>query len=80
MSDEFRHLTGNSLEVSTLSWDDFDPKGQYKDILQAVEQVGDGKARIFRMNRGGTRAEYYIVGLDTKAHKVVGMRAIAVES
>ncbi len=78
--DEFKDLIGHSSNVSTLSAHDFDPKGQYTDILKAVEEAGDGKARIFRVDHGRTRAEYYVVSLDTKGKKVMGLKAKAVES
>lgn len=80
MLDEFKDLIGHSSNVSTLSAQDFDPKGQYKDVLQAVEEVGDGKARIFRVDYGRTRAEYYVISLDTEGKKVMGLKAKAVES
>lgn len=80
MLDEFADLIGHSSDVSTLGAQEFDAQGQYKDVLQAVEKAGDGKARIFRVDHGRTRAEYYVVGLDTKGKKVVGLKAKAVES
>ena len=80
MSDEFKDLVDHKSEVSTLSTQDFDPKGQYKEVLQVVEKAGDGKARVFRVHHGSTRAEYYVVGLDEKGKKVVGLKAKAVES
>ena len=80
MSDEFKDLVDHQSEVSTLSTQDFDPKGQYKEVLQAVEEAGDGKARVFRVHHGSTRAEYYVVGLDKNGKKVVGLKAKAVES
>ena len=78
--DEFKGLIGHSSDVSTLSVREFDPNGQYKDVLQAVEEAGGGKVRIFRVNQGRTRAEYYVIGLDKKGQKVVGLKAKAVES
>ena len=42
--------------------------------------AGDGKARIFRVQHGKTRVVYYVVGLDAKGGKVVGLKAMAVES
>ena len=59
---------------------DFDSRGQYKEVFEAVEKAGDGKARIFKVDHGKTRAEYYIVGFDEQAKKVVGMKALAVET
>lgn len=66
--------------MSTLSIQEFDPSGEYKDVLQAVEKAGNGKARIYRLDQGRTRAEYYVVGFDEKGKRVVGLKAKAVES
>ena len=71
---------GNQSEVSTVSPGDFDPKGQYNEVLKAVENAGDGKARIYRIEKGKARVEYYIVGLDEKSGRVVGLKAKSVES
>lgn len=78
--DEFKDLLQHNYEISTLTTQEFDPKEQYKEVLQAVEKAGDGKARVFRVHHGNTRAEYYVVGLDEKGKKVVGLKAKAVES
>ncbi|KAL8638599.1 MAG: hypothetical protein Q9228_004260 [Teloschistes exilis] len=77
---EFAELIGHDSEVSTMSTKEFDPRGQYRDVLQAVEEAGDGKSRIFRAIHGKTRFEYYVVGLDKEQGRVVGVKAQAVES
>ena len=45
-----------------------------------MEKVGDGKARIYKLETGKSRAEYYVVGFDAKGGKIVGLKAKAVES
>ncbi|KAL8852156.1 MAG: hypothetical protein Q9221_002979 [Calogaya cf. arnoldii] len=79
---EFTSLIGHESETSieTMTPKEFDPQGQYKEVLQAVEKAGDGKSRIYRVSHGKTRVEYYIVGLDKEKGRVVGMKAKAVES
>ena len=79
-ADEFGELIGHKGDVSTISTKEFDPKGDYKEVLQAVEKAGDGKARIYRLETGKSRAEYYVVGFDEQGGKVVGLKAKAVES
>ena len=79
-TDEFGELIGHKGDVSTISTKEFDPKGDYKEVLQAVEKAGDGKARIYRLETGKSRAEYYVVGFDEKGGKIVGLKAKAVES
>ncbi len=78
--DDFGKLVGHKGEVTTLQVKTFDPSGQYKEVLEVVEKVGDGKVRIFKVEHGRTRVEYYVVGLDEKGKKVVGMKALAVET
>ncbi|KAI4177368.1 MAG: hypothetical protein LQ343_000348 [Gyalolechia ehrenbergii] len=77
---ELADLIGHDSEVSSMSTKEFDPRGQYKDVLQAVEKAGDGKSRIFRIGHGQTRIEYYVIGLDKEKRRVVGLKAKAVES
>lgn len=79
-TDEFGELVGVKSEVSTMTAKEFDPQGQYKKVLQAAEKAGDGSARIFRVETGRARAEYYVVGFDKKGGKVVGLKAKSVES
>lgn len=78
--DEFAELIGHDSTVSTLDAIEFDPRGQYKDVLQAVEKGGNCKSRVYRVEHGKTRIEYYVVGLDKDNMRVVGLRAKAVES
>lgn len=63
-----------------MSTKEFDPQGQYKKVIEAVEQSGDGKTRIYRVEHDRTRVEYYIIGIDKESGGVVGLKAKAVES
>lgn len=79
-TDEFRDLIDHKADVSTLSANEFDPRGNYKEVMDAVKQAGGGEVRIFRVHHGKTRAEYYIVSVDATGSKIVGLKAKAVES
>lgn len=59
---------------------EFDPQGEYETVMEAVEQSGDGKTRIYRVEHDRTRVEYYVVGFDREGGRVVGLKAKAVES
>jgi len=62
-----------------LSLKDFDPRGEYKDVIDEVKDVAeDGEVKAYRVARGKTRAEYFVVGLNSGM--IVGVRADAVES
>lgn len=62
-----------------LSEGEFDPRGEYVDVVKKVKGVVEREeVKVFRVGKGKTRAEYYVVGLG--GGKVVGVRAEAVES
>lgn len=69
-------------KVETLTVKEFDLRGKYGNVVSAVEEaVGkEGKAgvKVFRVEKGGARCEYWVVGL--KEGRVVGMMVGAVES
>ena len=70
---------GHEGTVEELSTKDFDPKGQYKGVMDAVkEEAGGAEVKVFRVETGKARAEYWVVGLHEG--KVMGVRASAVES
>jgi len=73
-------LIGHDADVSALDEKEFDPQGQYKDVVDAVKKAGDGKVRVFRVELEGSRAEYYVVSVDKGEGRVVGLKALSVES
>ena len=79
-TDEFKDLIEHTSEISTMTVQEFDPREQYSEVFKAVENSGDGKARIFRVLHGSTRIEYYVVGFDKNGKRIVGLKAKAVES
>ena len=63
-------------EMSVQEWD---PRGEYGEVVRAVEGVVEGgKVTVYRVEKGRTRVEYYVVGV--KGGKMVGVVAKAVES
>ena len=66
--------------MSSLSPKEFDPRGKYDQVFEAVGQAGDGKIHVFKVDFGGTRLEYYVVTIDKKGGQVMGLKAKAVES
>ena len=53
-------------------------KGQREDIVKEVESVGT-EPKVF-WTRDGTRLEYWVLALDRKGGRVVGLRVWSVES
>jgi len=79
-SEELAKLLEHDADVSSVSEKEFDSKGQYKSVLDAVKKAGSGEVGIFRVEHGSTRAEYYVVSVDVKERRLVGLKALAVES
>lgn len=53
---------------------------QYKKVFDAVKKEGNGEVKAFRVELEGTRAEYYVVSVDQEGKKLVGLKALSVES
>ncbi len=66
--------------MSELSVKEFDPRGDYKEVIDAVKKAGSGSVKVFRIDHGRTRAEYYVVSVDKKGERIVGLKVKAVES
>ncbi|KAF2256985.1 hypothetical protein BU26DRAFT_446161 [Trematosphaeria pertusa] len=77
---QLKTLLGHNAEVEEIAVKEWDPQGQYAKVVEAVKKVGSGEVKVFRVQHGGTRAEYYVVSLDEKAGRVVGLKALSVES
>tara|TARA_R110002003_G_scaffold9_26_gene608 strand:- start:5503 stop:5760 length:258 start_codon:yes stop_codon:yes gene_type:complete len=55
-------------------------ESQYKKVIDAVKKAGSGDVKVFRVEIDKTRAEYYVVAVDEKEGRVVGLKALSVES
>ena len=74
------HPAPKDAEIEITDPVDWDPRGQYKEIIDAVREAGEGNdVRVYRVARGGVKAEYWVVTATTDK-KLVGVKALAVES
>lgn len=73
------HPEPDKAKVDIMDPLDWDSKGQYVKLLEAVRQASRGNdVRVYRVTRDGTRVEYWIV---TNAEgRIVGAKALSVES
>ncbi|CAA9960244.1 hypothetical protein PTMSG1_03650 [Pyrenophora teres f. maculata] len=76
-SNDLKKLVGSD-KVEEVQGTGFE--SQYKKVVDAVKQAGDGTVKVFRVELEGTRAEYYVVTVDEKEGRLVGLKALAVES
>lgn len=72
-----------SGEIEELSVKEFDSRGKYKPVVDAVSQAGEGgkgNVKVYRVEISKTRADYYILTIDDDGRKLVGVVTKAVES
>ena len=75
--------TSSSGDVEELSVKEFDPRGEYKSVIEAVGQAGKkgkGDVKVYRVEGKGSRVEYYVVTVAEDGGKLVGVTTMAVES
>lgn len=73
-----KKLIGGDKKVEEVSQKSF--ASQYKSVLDAVKKAGSGDVKIFRVELSSTRAEYYVVAVDEEEGRIVGLKALSVES
>jgi len=73
------HPSPNDAEVSIMDVGEWDSSGQYTSIVHATREATKGSdVRVYRINREGSRIEYFVVGVE--GGKLVGVKALAIES
>lgn len=82
--------TDLSSSITTLSSTSFDPRDEYAGVLRAVKEAASGGAgagkesavevKVYRVEIGRSRVEYFVLGLDGDKGRVVGFKASAVET
>ncbi len=66
--------------MEELTIGDFDPRGEYKEVIEAVKKAGGkGEVKIYRLEVDKTRVEYYVV-TTAKRGGLIGVVTQAVES
>jgi len=67
-------------EITIHDPTEWDRKGQYAEIVEATREACQGNdVRVYRVPRGGPKVEYWVVGVDEEG-KLVGVKALGVES
>ncbi|KAL5116051.1 hypothetical protein ACEQ8H_006063 [Pleosporales sp. CAS-2024a] len=77
-AEDVKQLLGGDKEVEEVKGTGF--QSQYKKVVEAVKAAGNGEVKVFRVQMDGTRAEIYVAGLDEKEGRMVGLKALSVES
>ena len=73
------HPNPSSADIEIMDPTDWDTKGQYGKVLDAVREASKGAdVRVYRVKRDGTRAEYWVISVADGG--IVGAKALGVES
>ncbi|KAE8445472.1 hypothetical protein EG329_013362 [Mollisiaceae sp. DMI_Dod_QoI] len=69
----------DEADVEIMDIAEWDQQGQYKELVDATREASKGSdVRVYRISKGGSRVEYWVVGLE--GGKLVGVKALAIES
>jgi len=68
------------VNLKRIDQKDFDPQGQYKAVVDAVKQAGNGEVGFFKAELDHTRVQYVVISVDTEHKRIVGLKALAIES
>jgi hypothetical protein len=82
-TDEFSALIGvSSDKVESISRGEFDALDQYKKVIDAVKKEVESQLAFFRVkvDSVGTKKEYFVIGADMSGGRVVGLKALAVQT
>jgi len=73
------HPNPDEAEVQIMDIGEWDTQGQYKEIVNATRDATKGSdVRVYRISKGGSRVEYWVVGVESG--KLIGAKAMAIES
>ncbi len=74
------HPDPSKADIEILDPVKWDPKGHYKHVVDATRNACMGShVMVYRVALGGPRVEYWVVGVDEN-RKLVGVKALAIES
>jgi len=75
------HPSGPEADITILDITEWDREGQYKDVVDATREACKGAdVRVYRVPIGGPRIEYWVVGLEKVEGRLVGVKALGIES
>ena len=75
------HPTPLSAGITTMSVEDWDKAGQYTQVIEAVKKAAHGqKPQVYVVPRTEVKTEYWVLAIDRKEKRLVGAKALGVES
>ncbi|KAK5997034.1 hypothetical protein PT974_02384 [Cladobotryum mycophilum] len=75
------HWDIENAEVDIMDPLDWDSQGQYNNIIEAVSEATQGNdVRVYKVTRDAARVEYWLISRDDNEGRIVGVKALAIES
>lgn len=73
------HWDADNADVSIMDPMDWDAKGQYTKLIEAVRAASKGNdVRVYKVTRDATRAEYWVI--TAIEGRILGVKTLAIES
>lgn len=84
-TDGFARLVGLPMpveeKIEIMDVSEWDRTGMYREVVEAVREACKGAdVRVYRVPRGRTRVEYWVVGVVGGEGRLVGVKALGIES
>lgn len=75
------HPTPLSAGITTMSVKDWNKTGEYTKVVDAIMQAAGGEeVKVYVVPRTEVKTEYWVVAVDKKENRLVGVKALGVES
>ncbi|KAL7912742.1 hypothetical protein GGI35DRAFT_261093 [Trichoderma velutinum] len=75
------HWDAENAQIDIMDPVDWDSQGEYGNIIDAVREATRGNdVRVYRVARDLTRAEYWVISRDDEGGRIVGVKALGIES
>ena len=70
-----------SADMQVMTAEKWDGNGQYKEVVDTVKEAANGgEVKVYAVPRTQVKVEYWVVGVDAEGKKIVGVKALAVET
>ncbi|KAL7944370.1 hypothetical protein V8C42DRAFT_87105 [Trichoderma barbatum] len=75
------HWDAENAQIDIMDPVDWDSQGEYGNVIDAVREATRGNdVRVYRVARDLTRAEYWVISRDDEGGRIVGVKALGIES
>ncbi|EHK24430.1 uncharacterized protein TRIVIDRAFT_8643, partial [Trichoderma virens Gv29-8] len=75
------HWDAENAQIDIMDPIEWDSQGEYGNIIDAVREATRGNdVRVYRVARDLTRAEYWVISRDDEGGRIVGVKALGIES